>query len=785
MTIFFVILHSHNQDVAAGKRSPISYLPGDTCSVKKIAVILFLLLDVLYAQAQSSTTQQPQVIGPNQYGQLKASGQLGSGLYFVADSTVQPLNAIVQPPPATASVPANCNCIIPIDATFSVAPFNGYTPPDYRNDNGSTGAINLPFVFCLYGQIQNQVYINNNGNISFGAPYSTFSAATFPSNMYTMIAPFWADIDTWNTGSGIVYYKVTPTAMIIRWNTVGYYSQHVDKLNDFQLIITDGTDPLLPAGSNVGFCYGDMQWTTGDASSGVNGFGGTPATVGCNMGDGINYIQIGTFDQAGTNYNGPFGPPSQVSWLDNKQFFLDVCSTGGGGNLPPIMNAAQVCDTLTLCLGDTLPITAQFLSPENNQLTSVTAVASGTGLTTISNTPGNPANFVAYFVGLVSNIGTNTITLTGTDNGVPAQSTSGNVVVNVIPGPTAAFTTAGVCPGTLMSFTDNSVSTPGNGPITTYHWDFGMAALTNDTSNLASPGYVYNTPGTYQVTMQVTDSLGCKDTAQQNVTVFYLPQISFSGGPLSGCAPLCVDFTDQSTVQNSSAAQWNWNFGDGGTSVLQDPQYCYPDEGSYTVGLTVTSADGCVYTDSIQNYVHVIPGPQAAFTYLPSPVSITDPTVYFTDQSTAGPVEWYWDFGTGSGTSTMQNPVYVYPDTGSYTIMLVVSAAGGVCPDTAYEQVIVTPELLVWIPNAFTPNGNGRNDIFSPVFSDPSYVAKYQLHIFDRWGNLLFESTDPYKGWDGRYKGTMVPMDTYVYTVSVTGLDGLEHRYIGHVNAIR
>lgn len=770
----------------SGKHSIFLIFPSGThVIVKRIAVILTLLLASHYMQGQNAA-HKAQPVAPGQYDQMKAAGQLTTGLYYVGyDSVVQPLSAIVQPPQTPATVPANCNCMIPIDATFQVVPFQFGTPPDYRNDDGSSNLINLPFLFCFYGQMQTQVYINNNGNISFGSPYGTFSSSTFPSTFYTMIAPFWADIDTRNLASGVVYYKVTPTAMIVRWQTVGYYSQHVDKLNDFQLIITDGTDALLPPGSNVGFCYGDMQWTTGDASSGVNGFGGTAATVGCNMGDGINYIQIGTFDQAGTNYNGPFGPPSQISWLDNKQFFLDVCSTGGGGNLPPIMNAPQVCDTITLCLGDTLPITAQFLSPENNQLTTINAVASGTGLTILNSTPGNPASFSAIFVGQASNIGTNTITISGTDNGSPAQTTTGNVIVNVIPGPTAAFSATGVCPGAPMNFNDSSLVTAANGPIVTYHWDFGLPALTNDTSNINSPTYVYNTPGTYPVTLLVIDSIGCKDTAVQNVQVFYLPQVNFTAGPTTGCAPLCVTFADQSTVQNSSAAQWSWNFGDGGTDTTQNPQYCYPNQGDYTVTLMVTSAQGCVYTDSIQNYIHVIPGPQAAFTFGPQPATVSDPTIIFTDQSTAGPAEWYWDFGAGSNTSTMQNPTFVYPDTGSYNVMLIVSAAGGACPDTAYAEVIISPELLVWIPNAFTPNGNGRNDVFTPVFSDPTYVTKYELLIFDRWGNMLFRSDDPYKGWDGRNKGTMVEEDTYVYRVMVQGLDGISHRYIGHVNVIR
>jgi gliding motility-associated-like protein len=745
------------------------------------------LLSALFAAAQTSTVRSAQTIDPAQYYQLKQTHSLTNGLYVLTpDSTVMPMSAVVQPSSYTASTPpANCNCIIPLDNTFQVVPFQWGTPPMYRNDDGSSNAINLPFMFCFYGQPQNQVYINNNGNISFGAAYSTFSSSPFPSNQYSMIAPFWADIDTQNPLSGVVYYKVTPTAMIVRWQTVGYYSQHADKLNDFQLIITDGTDPLLPFGSNAAFCYGDMQWTTGDASSGVNGFGGTAATVGCNLGNGVDYIQIGTFDQPGTTYNGPFGPASQVSWLDNKQFFLDVCSVGGGGNLPPIMNAALVCDTITLCQGDTLPIIAQFLSPEANQLTTITAMASGTGLTTISSAPGNPANYAGIFVGMASNVGLNSVLLMGTDNGTPAQTTTGNIMINVIPAPTAGFTAGAVCPGDVMNFYDNSVIVPANGPISTYHWDFGMTSLTNDTSDLAGPSYVYNTPGSYLVTLEITDSLGCSDTAQQNVTVFYLPQVQFTAGPTFGCAELCVNFTDQTTVQNSAAEEWYWQFGDGSVDSTQNPVYCYPNQGIYSVTLTVTSADGCVFTDSIPSYINVIPGPQAAFTLGPQPATIAAPTINFTDQSTSGPVEWTWDFGDGYGSSLLQNPSYVYADTGTFTVMLIVSGPGGACPDTAYSDLTIRPQLLIWIPNAFTPNSNGNNDVFGPVFSDPSYVVSYQMLVFDRWGNMVFTTDDPYRSWDGKMNGTMLPIDTYVYRITVSGLDGETSKFIGSVNIIR
>ncbi len=749
--------------------------------MKKLFFSFILCTSIFHLGAQSQRLGN--VIAPGDYDSLKAAGALSNGLYYIdAGQSVTPLGNIVQPSPPTTQA-ANCQCMIPIDATFQVVPFQFGTPPDYRNDDNSSPVINLPFMFCFYGQMMTTAYINNNGNVSFGAQYGTFSSAAFPSNQYSMIAPFWADIDTRGLASGLVYYKVTPTYMIVRWQTVGYYSMHTDKLNDFQLIISNGNDPILPPGSNCAFCYGDMQWTTGDASMGVNGFGGTPATVGCNLGDGVNYIQLGQFDAPGTVYNGPFGLPSQVSWLDNQQFFLDVCSAGGGGNLPPIMQSAQVCDTIDLCVGDTLPLIAQFLSPENNQLTTANATATGTGLTVIVGPGGNPVSLNAFFVGLTSNIGYNLITISGTDNGSPAQTTNGLIAVNVIPGPTAAFTSIGACPGdSVLMNSSGSISV--NGPIVQYHWDFGMSALTNDTANTQNTGYPYPTSGTYTVWVEVTDSLGCSDTAQQNVIVYELPVVAFTGTPLSGCSPLCVDFTDQTTVLNSTAAQWAWDFGFGMTSTLQNPQNCFADQGQYDVELVVTSAQGCKDSLTITNMVNVIPGPVAGFSLGPQPATLNNPLITFTDLSTGGTVEWYWAFGD-NGTSILQNPTWAYTDTGSFTVMQIVTGPNGACPDTAWLDVYISPELLIWVPNTFTPNGNGNNDVFMPVFSGIEYVQEFEMLIFDRWGNLIYKTNDKFGGWDGQYRNNKVQEDTYVYKVLVTDMNGMVFSFIGSVNVIR
>ena len=243
----------------------------------------------------------------------------------------------------------------------------GFTAPDFRGDDGSSASIALGFNFCYYGTTYNSCFINNNGNISFGTSYSTFSSSSFPNPNFVMIAPFWADVDTRNLSSGLVYYKQTATSLIIKWNNVGYYSSMADKLNDFQLIITNGLDSLVPAGNNVSFCYGDMQWTTGSASMGVGGFGGTPATVGINKGDSTNYFQIGRFSSPGTGYNGPYNAEDSVDVLDNMHFVFNTCSTN---NLAPF-TTANVCDTTIVSPFQIVTGEVYAYAPEINQTVTV------------------------------------------------------------------------------------------------------------------------------------------------------------------------------------------------------------------------------------------------------------------------------------------------------------------------------------------------------------------------------------------------------------------------------
>lgn len=206
---------------------------------------------------------------------------------------------------------------VPLDGSF--------TGPLSYCDDCYFGPFTLPFTFCFYGTNYNQFYINNNGNVSFEGGYGSYSSTGFPVNGFGMLAPFWADVDTRN-GLGGVYYKIEPTRVTVIWDNTGYFSIQGDKRNTFELIFTNGNDPLIGVGKNVAFSYADMQWTTGSASGGVNGFGGIPATVGVNKGDGVKYALVGRFDHEGTDYDGPGGIADGVSYLDGKYYSFNACS---------------------------------------------------------------------------------------------------------------------------------------------------------------------------------------------------------------------------------------------------------------------------------------------------------------------------------------------------------------------------------------------------------------------------------------------------------------------------
>ncbi|MCC7232751.1 MAG: T9SS type A sorting domain-containing protein [Bacteroidia bacterium] len=425
-----------------------------------------------------------------------------TGILVSADGTMKTISA--------------CDCWIDHDSPWPAVPFDGSggsggpgVPPLYRNDDWSTDTIHLLSPFCFYGTYYHDLFINNNGNVSFGSAYATFTPDSFPNSNFVMIAPFWSDVDTRDSLSGVVHYQLTNSHLVVQWEEVGYYMNHSDLRNTYQLILSDGLDPILPQGYNVSFCYKDMQWTTGDASLGVGGFGGSPATVGANQGNGINFIQMGRFDTSGTGYDGPFGGFDGVDFLDNQSFIFNTCISSF--NVAPILSSVTACDTVDICIGDTYVFTASFLSPEQGEITTPSVNLNGmTGASIDSLNPGNVAFIQVTVTGSVSNQGYHTIDLTGTDNGSPNQTTTVPMVINIVQPPVPGFTVSPVA-GLEVSF--NNITVGGE----SFSWDFGDGS---PLSNAYDTSHVYPAPGNYTVTLIVTSPNACfVDTLSQVITV--------------------------------------------------------------------------------------------------------------------------------------------------------------------------------------------------------------------------------------------------------------------------
>jgi hypothetical protein len=417
----------------------------------------------------------------SEYSTMKQNGTLDVTKNYLFTDAIIPSGPPVKYSGETRTPSSICSCMITLDSTFSYVPFVSFGGdpttsvygPGFMNDDASSPSISLPFAFNFYGINHNQIFINNNGNVSFNMPYSQFTANPFPDASYNMIAPFWADVDTRDfgqVGGGKVYYKITPTALIVKWENVGYYDMHFDKLNTFQLILTDGSDPLLPPGKNVGYCYGDMQWTTGDVT-GTGGFG-SPATVGVNQGNGADYFQVGTFYQPTPNFDGPYNQPDGVNWLDNQGMYFDIASTG---NIPPVIINNNICDTIDVYTGDTLRIqnqdSVQFVigvsTPEINQTVTGTLSCTEAGAFSYVTTMNTPTykQYLCTFVAQNLPLGLHYINITATDDGTPSKSTTETIVIrsNWDPGIATGF--ADKEKKTEMSIFPN----PSNGNITLKH----------------------------------------------------------------------------------------------------------------------------------------------------------------------------------------------------------------------------------------------------------------------------------------------------------------------------
>lgn len=238
------------------------------------------------------------------------------------------------------------------------------------------------------------------------------------------------------------------------------------------------------------------------------------------------------------------------------------------------------------------------------------------------------------------------------------------------------------CSPLIVIFQDLSTGSP-----TLWSWSFGNG----NTSTIQNPTATYFTPGTYTVILTTTNASGTNTlTRTSYITVYDNPTVNFSSNVTSGCFPLRVQFTDGSTpgIGNTNVS-WEWDFGNGTTSTLQNPLATYNTAGTFNVTLKVTNDKGCIRTLSRPNYIAVTTGVVASFTNPQPTVCAAPASISFTNTSTGPPtLSYQWDFGDGSPISTVMNPVHIYNASGTFTATLITTSSAG-CEDTARSVPII------------------------------------------------------------------------------------------------
>lgn len=348
--------------------------------------------------------------------------------------------------------------------------------------------------------------------------------------------------------------------------------------------------------------------------------------------------------------------------------------------------------------------------------------------------------------------------------------------VRVFATPIAEFSGIDVCLNTPTDFT-NETTIPG-GAIDVYDWDFDDG----NTSDDVSPSNTYVDPGAYDVTLTTTSDSGCVDMIEHTVNVYPYPDPSFTSDIIDGCEPLDVQFIDQSTISSGNVVSYTWKFGDGNTSTQSSPLNTYQNDGSYDVTLTVTSDQGCDTTITINKYITVYPLPVAGFIHDPTVVSVFDPTFDFYDESIGADSVVIYDFGDGIFAEE-RNPVHTYQDSGFYMVTQYVYTVHG-CGDTITDILRVNPEFTLYIPNAFTPNSDGYNEVFRPQGIG---MLDFTMRIYTRWGEQIFFTKEIGGFWDGTINnGTSeVKEDVYIYNIHVLDVNYEEYEFNGHVTLIR
>ncbi len=474
------------------------------------------------------------------------------------------------------------------------------------------------------------------------------------------------------------------------------------------------------------------------------------------------------------------GSTITYNWLDaNGTAIGQTTATATGlcsGTYQVEISDSLCTITETVNIGSPVPVTISASNDTTICLggAAILTATGNNGTTPYSYTWSNGLNSDSF--GMITTVDS-TVTVYATDaNGCISDTTTVNVTVNPPMTVTVSNDTT-ICAGSFTDLSANALG--GDGGPYTYTWSDGTSVLGTGNPITVTP----SDTTTYYVV--VTD--GCETPAMGDsilVSVEPAPDVQFSSDTLNGCVSLPVQFTND--TDPASVGTVLWDLGDGTTSTdINGVNHVYNTPGCYDVSLTVTSNNGCSATSTVTDMICAFAIPVPSFVAAPQPTTLLDPRVFFTNTSIDG-ATYQWNFAEIGG-STEENPSFEFPsdEPGTYNVCLEVTSANGCVSDTCMP-IVINSFLTVYAPNAFTPDGDGLNDIFYPVMDgfDPD---GYEFLIFNRWGELLWTSETPGEGWNGTYKnGDIVPEGVYVWKLRTKEISSLkESEFIGHITVIK
>jgi gliding motility-associated-like protein len=387
--------------------------------------------------------------------------------------------------------------------------------------------------------------------------------------------------------------------------------------------------------------------------------------------------------------------------------------------------------------------------------------------------PGYTYNWSGGSIGntmTVTPISTTTYTITATDQNGCTDFASVTAYVSPPISINLISNIDSVCPGEQVLLTP--VVTGGVGPPYT---------IINQDGNIVTPPiYIYpQQSGNYSVSVQ--DACGTQDQSNVYINVLSFPLSGFLADSVSGCEPFTVHFNELYPIDGRT---FIWDFGDNeNLSLAQNPVHIYTRPGVFTVTLTVTSKWGCKTIIEYTNMITVYPKPNAQFTWTPEFASVIKPIVAFNNLTSNGNT-YVWTFGDGDSTN-VENPEHRFPGAGSWPVQLIAISNKG-CSDTVMYPIVIEEENTLYAPTAFSPDNDNVNDFF---FVTGTGIDKnnFLLNVFDRWGEVIFTSTDIEKTWNGCAKNTLNPVQvgTYTWLVIYRDSKGVRHEKSGPVTVIR